>query len=320
MSAALSIQSLRKAYGSTVAVDDLSLEVEKGEIFGLIGPNGAGKTTAVECALGLRQPDSGTVRVLGMDPRQASRPAFYRRIGAQLQNAGLPNRLTVREAVDLFASFYPVTTDHDTLLGRWGLAGKCDAAFSDLSGGQKQRLFVALALVHDPDLVVLDEISTGLDPEARRGTRDLLREVQAMGTTVILVTHFMDEAQALCDRVALMHQGRCVALDTPGALVNGLGASYRVHFAAPPDFDPGPLRTVDGVQSVQETGGRVEVRGGDDLLTTVVRRLADQNATPNNLHAERATLEDVFLTFTRDDPSPSPRPLDRTAPAAKKSS
>jgi len=130
--------------------------------------------------------------------------------------------------------------------------------------------------------------------------------VQATGTTVILVTHFMDEAEALCDRVALMHQGRCVALDTPGALVNGLGASYRVHFAAPPDFDLGPLRTVDGVQSVQETGGRVEVRGGDDLLTTVVRRLADQNATPNNLHAERATLEDVFLTFTRDDPPISP--------------
>jgi ABC-2 type transport system ATP-binding protein len=303
MPAALSIQSLRKTYGSTVAVDDLSLTVEDGEIFGLIGPNGAGKTTAVECALGLRRPDAGTVRVLGMDPQQASGPAFYRRVGAQLQDAGLPDRLTVREAVGLFASFYPATPDPDALLARWGLADKRDAAFDALSGGQKQRLFVALALVHDPDLVVLDELSTGLDPDARRATRGLIQDIRERGTTVILVTHFMDEAEALCDRVALMHRGRCVACAPPAALVDRLDASYRVHFAAPPNFDPEPLRTVDGVQSVQVSDNRVAVRGGDDLLTTVVRHLADQNVTPSDLHAERATLEDVFLTLTSDRPT-----------------
>jgi ABC-2 type transport system ATP-binding protein len=238
-----------------------------------------------------------------MDPQRASASDFYRRVGAQLQEAALPHRLTVREALDLFASFYPATTDRDALLDRWNLADKRDAAFADLSGGQKQRLFVALALVHDPDLVVLDEISTGLDPEARRGTRDLLREVQAAGTTVLLVTHFMDEAQALCDRVAMLHRGRCVACDTPAALVDRLDASYRVRFRAPADFDPAPLRTGVGVQRVDETGEHVEVRGGDDLLTTVVRHLADQNVTPDDLHAERATLEDVFLTLTDDAPA-----------------
>jgi ABC-2 type transport system ATP-binding protein len=319
MSTALSFQSLRKTYDATVAVDDLSLDVKDGEIFGLIGPNGAGKTTAVECALGLRKPDAGTVRVLGMDPQRASASDFYRRVGAQLQEAALPDRLTVREALTLFASFYPATTDRDALLDRWGLSDKRDAAFSSLSGGQKQRLFVALALVHDPDLVVLDEISTGLDPKARRGTRDLLREVQAAGTTVILVTHFMDEAQALCDRVALMYQGRCVACDPPAALVDRLDASYRVRFAAPPAFDPTPLRTVAGVQHVTIEDDRIEIRGGDDLLTTVVRHLADQNVTPDDLHAERATLEDVFLTLTDESPDPASSPhVTNTAPRSKK--
>jgi len=313
MPTALSVQSLRKTYDETVAVDDLSLEVETGEIFGLIGPNGAGKTTAVECVLGLRQPDSGAVQVLGMDPQQASPSEFYRRVGAQLQEAALPDRITVREALALFASFYPETADRDALLDRWGLADKRHASFDDLSGGQKQRLFVALALVHDPDLVVLDEISTGLDPEARRGTRDLLREVQAAGTTVILVTHFMDEAQALCDRVAMMHRGRCVACDTPSALIDRLDASYRVRVLAPAAFDPTPLRTVVGVQSVTVDGDRVEMRGGDDLLTTVVHHLADQNVTPDDLHAERASLEDVFLTLT-DDRSTAAVHSSKTAP------
>ncbi len=317
MTTALSLQSLRKTYGSTVAVDDLSLEVETGEIFGLIGPNGAGKTTAVECALGLRQPDAGSVRVLDMDPQQASPAQFYGRVGAQLQEAALPDRITVQEALDLFASFYPETTDRSALLDRWGLADKRDAAFSTLSGGQKQRLFVALALVHDPDLVVLDEISTGLDPEARRSTRDLLREVQAAGTTVILVTHFMDEAQALCDRVAMVHQGRCVALDTPEALIDRLDASYRVRFTAPPTFDPAPLRAVDGVRTVTADDDHVQVHGGDDLLTTVVRHLAEQGITPDDLHAERATLEDVFLTLTSDRSSAALPPTNAAPPAEK---
>ena len=305
MPSVLIIDSLHKTYGDTVAVDDLSLAVRKGEVFGLIGPNGAGKTTTVECALGLRRPDAGTVRVLGMNP-QAGGAALYRRVGAQLQDAALPDRITVREALDLFASFYPATTDRDALLDRWGLAGKRNTAFEALSGGQKQRLFVALALVHDPELVVLDEISTGLDPEARRATRTLIRDIQEQGTTVVLVTHFMDEAEALCDRVALLNQGRCVALDAPSALVDCLDASYRVQFAAPPSFDPAPLRALDGVHAVEAADGTVAVRGGDDLLTTVVRHLSERGVTPSDLHAERATLEDAFLALT-DEASASPR-------------
>lgn len=298
MDTALYFESLRKTYGSTVAVDDLSLEIQKGEIFGLIGPNGAGKTTAVECALGLRKPDAGTVRVLGMNPQRASPRAFYRRVGAQLQESALPDRITVREAVDLFASFYPSTADPEALLDQWDLTNKHDAPFEDLSGGQKQRLFVALALMHNPELVVLDEISTGLDPEARQSTRTLLREVQASGTTVLLVTHFMDEAQALCDRVAMLNQGQCVALDTPAVLIDRLDASYQVHFTPPEDFDPAPLHATDDVHSVQIQEGEICVRGTDDLLTTVVQHLSRHGITPEHLHAERASLEDVFLTLT----------------------
>lgn len=301
MPPSLSIQSLRKTYGTTVAVDDLSLEVEKGEIFGLIGPNGAGKTTTVECALGLRQPDAGSIRVLDMDPQSGS-ANLYRRVGAQLQNAALPDRITVQEALDLFASFYPTTTDRIALLDRWGLAEKRNTAFEALSGGQKQRLFVVLALVHDPELVILDEISTGLDPDARRSIRDLIREISDEGTTVVLVTHFMDEAQALCDRVALLNRGRCIALKTPTALIDRLDASYRVRFTAPQAFDPIPLRATDGVRSAQAKNGQIHVRGTDDLLTTVAQHLAEQDITPENLHAERATLEEVFLTLTDSTP------------------
>ncbi len=298
MDTALSIRSLRKSYGDTVAVDNLSLEVEEGEIFGLIGPNGAGKTTTVECALGLQSPDAGTLRVLGMDPQTTSARTFYGRVGVQLQDAALPPRLRVREAVDLFGSFYPTTLNREDLLDRWGLGDKRDSAFDTLSGGQKQRLFVVLALLHDPDLVILDEVSTGLDPDARQTIRNQLREIRDGGTTVLLVTHFMDEAQALCDRVALMKQGRCVALDAPDALIDRLDASYRVRFTAPPDFDVAPLRALSGVLAVEESDQEVHVRGTDDLLTTVVRHLSDRGVTPNDLHAERATLEDAFIELT----------------------
>jgi ABC-2 type transport system ATP-binding protein len=219
----------------------------------------------------------------------------------------------VAEALTLFGSFYADTRDPDALLDRWGLADERTTAFEDLSGGQQQRLFVTLAFLHDPDLVVLDEISTGLDPEARHDTRDLIRELRAEGTTVVLVTHFMDEAQALCDRVALLHEGRCVALDTPAALIDRLDAPYRVRFAAPSTFDPTALRTTTGVQHVSTDDGHVEVRGTDDLLPTVVQHLTDQGHTPDNLHAERATLEDVFLTLT-DDSSTASLPPSNTAP------
>ena len=315
----ISVQNLRKNYGATVAVDDLSLEIAQDEIFGLIGPNGAGKTTTVECLLGLRQPDAGTVRVLGRDPQTES-AALAPRIGAQLQDAALPPRLTVAEALTLFGSFYADTRDPDALLDRWGLADERTTAFEDLSAGQQQRLFVILAFLHDPDLVVLDEISTGLDPEARHATRDLIRELRAEGTTVVLVTHFMDEAQALCDRVALLHEGRCVAFDTPKALIDRLDAPYRVRFAAPSNFDPTALRTTTGVQHVSTADGHVEVRGTDDLLPNVVQHLTDQGHTPDDLHAERATLEEVFLTLTDDHSTASRSPSNTVPPPETKHS
>jgi ABC-2 type transport system ATP-binding protein len=314
MPSALTIDSLRKTYGDAVAVDDLSLTVEEGEVFGLIGPNGAGKTTTVECALGLRRPDAGTIRVLGRDP-QAGGAALSRRVGTQLQDAALPARLTVREALDLFASFYPTTTDRDALLDRWGLADRRNTAFEALSGGQKQRLFVALALVHDPELVVLDEISTGLDPEARRATRTLIRDIQAQGTTVVLITHFMDEAEALCDRVALLNRGRCVALGAPSALIDRLDTSYRVQFVLPSSFDPAPLRALDGVHAVETAEGTATVRGDDDLLTTVVHHLSRRGITPSNLHAERATLEDAVVALT-DHAAAAPRASSPPQPTA----
>lgn len=301
---AIHIQNLRKTYGGTVAIEDLSLDVKEGEIFGLVGPNGAGKTTAVEAMIGLRRPDRGEVRVLGLDP-QAQGRALRQRIGVQLQEAALPPRLTVEEALDLYASFYEKTADADRLLERWGLNDHRGAAFEALSGGQKQRLFIALALLNEPDLAFLDEITTGLDPEARRSVRALIRGVRERGVTVVLVTHFMNEAEALCDRVAVMDAGRLAGLDTPQALVEQAGengrAEQRITFSSPNGFDPGVLRSLEGVAAVERTGaGRVTVRGpAETLLLRVATTLDAHDCRPPDLRAHRATLEDAFLEMTR---------------------
>jgi ABC-2 type transport system ATP-binding protein len=208
------IVDLRKAYGGTVAVADVSFEVHRGEVFGVLGPNGAGKTTTVECAAGLRRPDAGTVRVLGLDP--ATDPdAVRQRVGIQLQHAALPGRMTVGEAMAVFASAYRNPADPDTLLADWGMSEHRRRAFGKLSGGQRQRLFIALALLGDPEVVVLDELTTGLDPAARRDTWTLVRALRRQGTTVLLVTHAMDEAEALCDRLVVIDRGRVVATGTP---------------------------------------------------------------------------------------------------------
>jgi ABC-2 type transport system ATP-binding protein len=214
MATIIEVTELRKRYGATVAVDGISLTAQAGEILGIVGPNGAGKTTTVECLEGLRRPDAGTVRVLGLDPRRQG-AELHQRIGVQLQQAALPDRLKVWEALDLYAAFYRNPADWRRLLEEWGLAAKRDAAFADLSGGQRQRLFIALALVGRPEVVFLDELTTGLDPQARRATWELVRQVRAKGATVVLVTHFMEEAELLCDRVAIVDRGRVVALDTP---------------------------------------------------------------------------------------------------------
>jgi ABC-2 type transport system ATP-binding protein len=220
--AVIEVTGLTKTYKDHPVVDGISFGVQRGEIFGLLGPNGAGKTTTIECVEGLRARDGGSVRVLGLDPAR-ERKRLYQRIGVQLQESQLPDRITVGEALELYASLYPRPADWRQLLATWGLASKRDAAFAKLSGGQKQRLFIALALVGLPEVVFLDELTSGLDPGARRAAWDLIRDIRDRGVTVVLVSHFMDEVEELCDRVAILKQGRVVAMDTPAEIVERTG-------------------------------------------------------------------------------------------------
>ena len=298
MKAVIEVEGLRKTYGPVVAVDDVSFEVEEGEIFGLLGPNGAGKTTTVECLQGLRAADSGRMRVLGLDP-QSQAQRLRRRIGAQLQDSALPDRIRVWEALDLFASFVPAASDPETLIEQWGLAEKRNAAFSSLSGGQRQRLFVALALVNSPEVVFLDEMTAGLDPAGRRVAWDLIRAIRDRGATVVLVTHFMDEAEQLSDRLAVMDQGRIVALDTPQGLIAEHAERIRVIFSTDhPDLSW--LEGVAHVRRVTKRGPRVEVEGSGPVLALVASALVDHGITPPDLRVEQPTLEDVFLSLTGD--------------------
>jgi len=292
----ITVQHLRKAYGSKVAVDDISFEVAEGEIFGLLGPNGAGKTTTVECLQGLRRPDGGFLRVLQLDPQSESR-ALRQRIGSQLQESALPHRIKVWEALDLFASFIPGASDWQLLIEQWGLADKREAAFASLSGGQRQRLFVALALVTNPEVVFLDEMTTGLDPAARRVAWDLIQTIRNQGTTVVLVTHFMDEAEQLCDRVAVIDQGRIVALDTPQGLISAHGGDTRVIFSTDhPDLSW--LEQLAHVRSVTRRGSRVEVEGSGPMLMRVASALDEHGITPSDFRLDQPNLEDVFLKLT----------------------
>jgi ABC-2 type transport system ATP-binding protein len=301
MAAVVEVQHLRKTYGSVLAVDDLSLEVEEGEIFGLLGPNGAGKTTTVECMEGLRHPDQGRIRVLGLDPSRE--PAeLRRRIGCQLQEAALPDRIRVWEALDLFAALAPQAEPWRAVLERWGLAGKGGASFSSLSGGEQQRLFIALALINQPQVVFLDELTQGLDPAARRVAWDLVRSVRERGATVILVTHFMEEAQQLCDRVAVVDRGRVAAVDSPQGLISRHGGGLRVVFSVPAGQDVDWLKGVPHVSGVVRQGPRVEVAGDGPMLAHIGAALIAHGMEPADLRVEQPTLEDVFLRITRATP------------------
>ena len=296
MASVIEVEELRKTYGSQVAVDGASLEVSRGEIFGLLGPNGAGKTTMVECIQGLRRPDSGRVRVLGMDPQRETE-ALRRRIGSQLQESALPDRIRVWEALDLFASFMQGTTDWRALLEQWGLREKRGATFSSLSGGQRQRLFVALALLGHPEVVFLDELTEGLDPAARRVAWRLIRQVRDTGTTVVLVTHYMDEAEQLCDRLAIVDRGKIIALDSPQNLINRFANGIRVIFSTD-QHDLSWLASVPHVRAVGRHGPRVEVDGTGPVLALVASALVARGITPSDLRVEQPTLEDVFLAVT----------------------
>ena len=296
MTTVIVVEHLRKTYGRTVAVHDVSFAVEAGEIFGILGPNGAGKTTTVECLQGLRAPDGGTMRVLGLDPTNRS-GELRQRIGSQLQDSALPGRLRVAEAVELFAAFAHHPVDRDELLGRWRLDELRDQPFDSLSGGQRQRLFIALAFVNGPELVFLDELTQGLDPQARRATWELIREIRQHGTTVVLVTHFMDEAEQLCDRVAVVDDGRVVAIDSPQGLVDGLDLPSMVRFSTEV-ADLAWLETIDAVSSVSRRGDAVEVRGSGAVLALVASELVARGIVPTDLRVERPTVEDAFLHLT----------------------
>jgi ABC-2 type transport system ATP-binding protein len=292
----ISVQNLRKTYSRTVAVDDISFEVAEGEIFGLLGPNGAGKTTTVECLQALRHPDSGDIRVLGLDPRTEAM-ALRRRVGSQLQETALPDRIKVWEALDLFASVAPEPLDWRVLIDQWGLAQKAKASFASLSGGQRQRLFIALALVNNPRVVFLDEMTAGLDPAARRVAWDLIRAIRDRGTTVVLVTHFMDEAENLCDRVAIVDRGKIVASDTPQDLIARHTSEVRVIFTTD-RRDLAWLEQVPGVTGVTKRGPRVEVTGIGPVLALTAVTLVEHGIVPADLHVEQPSLEDVFLKLT----------------------
>jgi ABC-2 type transport system ATP-binding protein len=292
------VSSIRKAYASTVAVDDVSFEVIAGEIFGLIGPNGAGKTTTLECVEGLRKPDRGTVSVLGLDPFRDVY-ALQKRIGVQLQEAQLQKRIKVWEAVDLWAHLYAANVDGARLLEQLGLADKRDAWFMTLSGGQKQRLFIALALINDPEVVFLDELTTGLDPQARRAIWELVRGIRDRGKTVLLTTHLMEEAERLCDRVAIIDHGRIVDVGTPRALVARHCTERAVVLDSEDRSAERHFRELGHAEAVSCQDGRFTLRGrGEDFVTDVIQCVAEHGIRVTDFRTVVPTLEDVFLKLT----------------------
>ncbi len=293
----IEVDNLHKRYGERVAVRDVSFAVEEGEIFGILGPNGAGKTTTVECIEGLRPRDGGSVSVLGHDP--ATDPAPLRElVGVQLQEAELPDRLRVGEALELFSSFYPAPADTGELTAALGLDGLGDRPFAKLSGGQRQKLSIALALVGNPRIAVLDELTTGLDPSARRDTWALIERVRDRGVTIVLVTHSMEEAERLCDRVAVVDAGRVVALGTPDELVSAVQAGQVLRFTPRPDVDDRILAELPQVTDVRRDGEDVVVAGTADALAAVTAALASEGIFPERLRVEQATLEDAFVALT----------------------
>ena len=297
-SPAIRVAGIRKTYGRTVAVSDVSFEVAPGEIFGLIGPNGAGKTTTMECVEGLRHPDAGDISVLGLDPGRDAR-ALQQRVGVQLQDAQLQKRITVEEAVDFWASLYRKSGNADRLIEQLGLGDKRRAWFMTLSGGQKQRLFIALALINEPELVFLDELTTGLDPQARRAIWELVGDIRQRGATVFLTTHLMEEAERLCDRVAIIDQGRIVDIGTPGALVRRHCPERTVVLTTDAPDAADRFRAIPGIESVDADGSTLTIRGrDDDVLTRVIQCLADHRMRVIDVRTDTPTLEDVFLRLT----------------------
>jgi ABC-2 type transport system ATP-binding protein len=297
MTAVIEVRNLHKAYGDTVAVDDVSFTVQEGEIFGILGPNGAGKTTTVECVEGLRTADRGEISVLGLDPLR-DRAELTQQLGVQLQDSQLPDRLKVAEALDLYSSFYRNPADWRALVDVLGLADKAGTAFKKLSGGQKQRLSIALALVGNPRVAVLDELTTGLDPQARRDTWELIEGVRDRGVTIVLVSHFMEEAERLCDRVAVIDSGRILVVDTPAALAERVETEQRIQFRPSVPLDDALLTSLPEVTSVLHRGEVVVVTGTSNALNAVMSVLARNQIVAQQLRVDQGSLEDAFLALT----------------------
>ncbi|WP_116950891.1 ABC transporter ATP-binding protein [Jiangella endophytica] len=293
--AIIEVEGLVKRYGEHTAVDGVSFDVEEGEIFGILGPNGAGKTTTVECIEGLRTPDGGRISVAGLHPRD---DRVRELLGAQLQESEQPDKLTVGEAMELYSSFYREPADWRELLETLDLTAKTGAQFRRLSGGQKQRLSIALALVGNPRVAVLDELTTGLDPQARRDAWGLIEAIRDRGVTILMVTHFMEEAERLCDRLAVIDAGRLVALDTPAGLVARVDDRQRIRFRPSAPLDPAVLAALPEVHDVQRAGAQLVVTGTGNLLLAVTTTLAAAQITAAELRVEQASLDDAFVALT----------------------
>lgn len=301
MSAIIECEHITKSYGDIVAVNDVSLRIDEGEIFGLVGPNGAGKTTLIEMIESLRTPDSGSIRVFGLDPAKDTNE-LQERIGVQLQTTSIQPNIKVKEAVKLFASLYrqPISNP-EKLLKTLSLEDKADSRFKKLSGGQKQRVAIALALVNNPGVLFFDEITTGLDPQARRNMWQLVKGVRNEGKTIFLTTHYMEEAEELCDRVGIIDHGKIIALDTPANLVGGLMAESKVLFKVEnkeiTSAEFGGLPAVNLVEKTEE-GFILYTKDSSATLQELVRLADRQGLRLSSLRTETANLDDVFLTLT----------------------
>ncbi len=293
---AVVVDGLTKAYDGRTVVDDVSFTVDPGEIFAILGPNGAGKTTTVEAIAGLRTRDAGTVRVFGHDPL-ADRTEVRQLLGVQLQESSFQDKLTVREIVDTYRGLYPEPLDTDELLERLGLGPSAGTRYAKLSGGQQQRVSIAVALVGRPRAVILDELTTGLDPQARRDTWTLVEELRDTGVTVVLVTHFMEEAERLADRLALIDRGRIVALDTPAGLVAGAGLKQQLRFSTMATLDEDWIRRLPEVSGVARDRGEYVVTGDERMLFSVVSLLAAHDIVPGRLQVDQPTLDDAFVAL-----------------------
>ena len=297
----IEVQELSKRYNGRAVVDGVSFTVDEGEIFAIVGPNGAGKTTIVESIEGLRRPDGGCIRVLGLDPQRHGAELRHR-VGAQLQESEFPDRIKVWEALDLYASFYRAPAAWPELIEQLGLTSVRDSRVGTLSGGQRQCLSVALALVGDPQIAVLDELTTGLDPQARRDTWDLVAGIRARGVTIVLVTHFMEEAEHLADRVALIDRGRLVAIDAPAALVARVVPEQRLRFRPSVPIEDALLRGLPGVTGVARNESLIVVTGTGNVVHEVTAVLARHQIIAEELRVEQPRLDDAYLALTERPP------------------